>query len=620
MSSPIRTSIRPWVVGFGLAALAWGIFLLVADHPGEIAAEVEARVSEGKKPRAESEFAVGLWWAAFANFVLSLLLLGGARHWARRLPAPDGGATFPIARPGRAIILGLLAAMALGGAMRWNLAHRSLWWDELWGVKYGVVGYYLGDAKTPLAERRFGEGSWQRALWHYTRPMNHPAASLPARLSHVAWKKIAKPAAPHEFSDFAIHLPNWLAAIATIGAVGCLGGLWGRPLAGLLAALLLAVHPWHIRYGVDLRGYSWLILWTTLGLVWLTLLFRENRSRWWPWWAFGINQALLVWSFPHGAVVAAAFFGFATVQIHRAWREKTDRATAWLRLLLVNSVAAMLYLQIFGPNLFQMVLWWKENTAAHSDHPLDAALLAETFSRLLTGSPWSIPGEPGFPQISARSWQIWLVIPIAVACVTGLIRRERGPVALLLAVPVAAGTLLLLWFATADTYYYSRFLSFLLVPFCLAVGLALDWRPPASRYRVLAALTVAISFVTLATPQWDMLFSRPYAPMRDVSEVLNAASDLSIIACYGHGSEMLPIYAPDVRAASSLAELKALAAEARSARKGLLVTYGYPALNRAGIPDGFEWLDDPAIFQPVGTWQGIEPDFEFRILRWTGAE
>jgi hypothetical protein len=618
MSDPTRTSIRPWVVGLGVTALALGVFLLVADHPGEIAAEIDARLSEGKKPRAESDFALGLWWAALTNFVLCLLLLGGARHWARRLPIPDR-ATFPAVRPGRAILLGLLATMALGGAMRWNLAHRSLWWDELWGIKYGVVGYYIGDAKTPLAERRFGEGSWQRALWHYTRPMNHPAASLPARLSHVAWSKLAKPAAPHEFSDFAVRLPNWLAAIAAIGTVGLLGVLWGRPQAGLLAALLLAVHPWHIRYGIDLRGYSWLILWTAMGLVWLTHLFRENRTRWWPWWAFGINQALLVWSFPHGAVVAAAFFAVAGLLIHRAWGEKTDRTTAWLRLILVNSVAAMLYIQIFGPNLFQMVLWWKENTATHSDHPLDAALLAETITRLLTGSPWSIPNEPDYPQLSAMPFSIWLCVFIAIAFLAGLFRRHDRPVAWLLAAPVVGGAVLLAAFGCTDSYYYSRFLSFLLIPFCLAVGMALDWRPPGSRFRVLAALTVAISFVTLAAPQWSVLLSRPYSPMRDVATVLNAESGSSIIACYGHGSEMLPIYAPTVRAASTLADLKTLAAEAESKGLSLLVTYGYPALNRHGIPDGFQWLDDPRRFQPIGTWQGIDPDFEFQVLRWSGA-
>ena len=33
-------------------------------------------------------------------------------------------------------------AVVLGAGLRWNLAHRSLWWDELWNVKQTIVGRY----------------------------------------------------------------------------------------------------------------------------------------------------------------------------------------------------------------------------------------------------------------------------------------------------------------------------------------------------------------------------------------------------------------------------------------------------------------------------------------------
>ena len=50
--------------------------------------------------------------------------------------------------------------------------------------------------------------SWKRALWYYSKPTNHAVASLPARMSHLAWRKIARPAESHAISDFAIRLPT----------------------------------------------------------------------------------------------------------------------------------------------------------------------------------------------------------------------------------------------------------------------------------------------------------------------------------------------------------------------------------------------------------------------------
>ena len=56
--------------------------------------------------------------------------------------------------------------------------------------------------------------------------------------------------------EWVVRIPAWLGGV---GAVCMLGVLLRRvisPLAGVLAAWLFALHPWHIRFASEARGYS----------------------------------------------------------------------------------------------------------------------------------------------------------------------------------------------------------------------------------------------------------------------------------------------------------------------------------------------------------------------------
>ncbi|MCB1064040.1 MAG: hypothetical protein KDN20_14100 [Verrucomicrobiae bacterium] len=603
----------------------------MAQTPWEAAKESAERIAVGKKPRPEADFATGLWWAALVNLLLTAGLLATVKLWARRLSDIASGRGFAVAKMGRGFVVALLAIVVLGGVMRWNLAHRGLWHDELWGVKFGVVGYYLGEPTDPLEDRYFGEATWQRALWHYTRPSNHPAATFPARLSYLVWKAVTHPEKPNAFSEFAIRFPNWLAALASIAAVGLLGALWGRPLAGLIAALVLAMHPWHIRYGIDLRGYTWVVLWTAMGLVWLTLLFREGRSRWWLWWAIGLNQALLVWAFPHAAVVAMAFFVIGGLLIFQSWSNAGDRRSACWRWLLVNVAGGMVFLQLFAPNLLQMRGWYTEVKENHPGHGLDGRLLSELLGDWFTGMPWVLPkttGADGLVDLTGRAGSfLWPALAvIAAALVIGAWRlwraQKRG--FLMLGAVLLAGVGLLAFFGVTQTFFYPRFLIFLLVPLALLIGMAGDWQQGNRRLRVLVAASTLGLLGWLVMPQWGVLMSRPYAPIRDLTGAFEAIQDESdqpvIFGCYGHGLEMFPVYFPEIRDVITLADLQQLIAEAKERGARLVMTYGYEGYNRASLADGYTWLDDPAHFRLVKVWPGIESEHVFYQLEWTGKD
>ncbi len=630
-----RPPLRPWLIGLGIIAAGLAAYLLLADNPWDAARETAERLEAGKRARPEADFVTGLWIAAAVNLVVVLALLGTVKIWAPKLalaPVENGKFAFPAGSRWMAgFWLGLLALLFLGGSLRYPLASDSLWWDELWGIKYGVVGYYIGEEDEPLEDRFFAEANWRRALWYYTRPTNHPAASFPARISHVIWKQFAHPEAPHAFSDFAVRFPNFLASLGAIAAVALVGARWGMPAGGLFAGFLLALHPWAIRYGIDLRGYSWVMLWTATGLLWLTFLFRENdRSRWWPWWAFGINQALLVWSFPHAVFVALGLFVAAVFLVFRGWSGRRQRMAALGRLLLVNVAAGMLFLQVFAPNLLQMSRWLEDVNANHTDHSLNGVLLRDLAVDLISGRPWSVSAEARemrFPDFVGSGMWGWVLIGAVVAGgAWGAVRlwKHQRPAMIALGALVLCGILLLLVFKLAGAFFYPRFAIFLVIPFVLLLGIAGGAMADSGRGFVrggaafLLMLVMAISFL----PGFANLRARPFSPMREVAERVKAVADGAerpvIFACYGHGKEMMPLYAPEARGAVTLAELEALVAEAEEKDARLFVAYGYPAFNRAVVPDGFTWLDDPTRFAKVKSWQGIDPDAGFTLLEWRG--
>lgn len=629
MTAP-RTSLRPWVIGFGLVAVGLIAYLLTADSPADAAEETAKRLAAGKRARPEADFVVGLWWAAVINLVLAIGLGAAARLWARPVgPIPDQRGIGQ-ARWGRGFAVALLAIVALSGVMRWNLAQRSLWWDELWPTKFGIVGYYLGEPTDPLEDRYFGEANWQRALWHFTRPMNHSVASYPARLSHVAWRGMAKPEAPNAFNEFALRFPNWLASLGAVAMVGLVGALWGRPLAGLLAAFLLAIHPWHIRYGVDLRCYSWMVLWMAMGLAWLSLVFRSGRSRWWPWIGFGLNQGLLVWSFPHAIFLAAGFAIVALVLAWRLWPAGPDRRAALGRWFLANTVGAMLYLQLFGPNLVQMAKWLDGVYAHHSGHAVDLSRARELVTQGFYGMPWMGAREEdgeGLPGLVDRAGSFgWVALGLgAMVLLVGAmrLRRENRVAASLTAFAFVVAAFHLAYLATSEHFFYPRFFTYLLVPSVLLFGFAGDWTARCWRIGVLIAVLGIGCFSWLVAPQWRVLMGRPYAPMRDVAEAFDTLRENSerpiIFGCYGHGEEMMPIYFPEIRGAITLAELQSLAEEAETSGSDLVVALGYQSFNRFQVPDGFDWLDDPGKFEEIRVFRGIVPEHTFRLLKYRGV-
>jgi hypothetical protein len=568
---------------------------------------------------------VGFGWAAAANAALCALLLATSRWWAKPAPGPPLGPT-PV-RVGHAALLLFAVAAALAFALRWPLATGSLWWDEAWSVRYTIVGKV--EPKTDGGtETEFRPAPWIDTLWYYRTPTNHVAYSVAARVSNGAWRSLAG-AAPDAFDELALRLPALLAAAAAVVALGFLVHALGFPAAAPAAAFLLAIHPWHVRYGADARGYSFVVLLTALAALLLLRALREDRWRFWL--GAGAAHAALLWTLPIAVYVPAALAGSAAIAIALGPREARGRL---VRLVVSQTLAAMAYLQVMAPNLAQAV---RLERLLGEEAKLEWHLAWTVFVAATTGLPVRMPKLPdvSFPALATAPAALQLAAAVLVPALLawGALRALRRDAAARAVVAglVAAPVLLLLHRAVDGFFLYPRFAIYALVPATalLAIGLegvlrALARTPERARWAVPAGLAAGLAAYQLALwPQTSVLLRFPQEPAREVAGFVRAAGAEgprgAIAVGVGLGGDVPRVYDPWIVAVEERAELAGEIARAQAEGRPLYAFYGHAALNRKRFPATLALLDDPALFEPVARFDGIEAEHVYRVLRWTGA-
>lgn len=157
------------------------------------------------------------------------------------------------------------------------------------------------------------------------------------------------------------------------------------PVAGLVAVVILAAHPWMVRYSTEARGYGLtFFLWP---LAALSLLKGINSGRWRWWLCFSLAEASLLWSWT-GMVhwllpLNAAALGLIAGNSDPAVRFQLRRWTASGLLALVC------YMPLGLPMLPQLRSWMATDRAKSNGLPAEWS--ADALSWLLTGEPWHSP-------------------------------------------------------------------------------------------------------------------------------------------------------------------------------------------------------------------------------------
>ena len=633
---------RTWLV-VGLLAGAVVYFLLARTFAGD-AAKATPRLAQtwtdGTWAPVKDYAAFGTYWFALGNAILLALAAATSPLWHRRWsPARNeefpatGDATEKRSRWVYAASLAACLALALG--LRWTTFTGGFWHDEGLQMKR-ISGAFDADRTGADGLPEFREATWQETWFHYRKPTNHTIIAVPARVCLEAWRAATGAERP-AFAEWVVRLPALASGLATILVVALTAARFGGRGAGLVAALLMAVHPWHIHWGVDIRAYAPGILATALA-VWSLLRALDSGS--WRWWiGFGLAQAFLLWASLMHLWLALAFFLAAAAGVVSGRRLRPLGPQSG-RLILANVIGATVFLQAMGPNLLQFIHASKMRAPAGEEFmKLDAVTFPDLLSHLFLGLPHDVPTSKSDAAIATFTSLFgtthlagWCLVAVASLLAIGgwiLVLRENPRAGwVVLAVPIA-GAVHLLCTRALDWYYYPRFSTYLLP--VVVVGWALAWSRLARRAGrrgggLAMALPAALGFfLATALPQVANLVRHPHEPfpeIRDAFAALRAAAPggHALTAGYGLGSDILhDIYDPKATFVRSGEELEGLVEAAKAEGIPLYVVYGLQSFNRTALPDGFRLLDDPRLFSIIRRFRGNDPRHTFFLLRYEGG-
>jgi hypothetical protein len=316
------------------------------------------------------------FWAAVGNlFALGGLILS-ARWWASPQP------TAPPRSVGRSPVWFwplTLAAMIFCGALASLRMSHGFVHDEESSARQVIAGPYKVTADGAVF---LDEPDWRETLYHYRKPNNHVLHSILARLCWTAWQKIAPPVNWH-LKEWVIRIPAWIGGIGAVCTLAILLRRYISPLAGVLAAWLLALHPWHLRFAAEARGYSLMLCTIPVVLYFWLRAIQENRWRWWL--LFSASQFALVYFYPGSLYVLIVLNG-ATALWLLGNLARAGQSPAFGRWFASNCFAAMAALQLMLP-LFPQLQTYLRTEEARA--PIGLSWVFNTAIYFLAGVPWS---------------------------------------------------------------------------------------------------------------------------------------------------------------------------------------------------------------------------------------
>lgn len=118
-------------------------------------------------------------------------------------------------------------------------------------------------------------------------------------------------------SDFVVRMPAALLGSLSILLIYKVGStLWTR-MEGLVAAFLLAVNPWHIRYSQEARWYAMMVFLSLLSLIFLLKALQGNSRGHWV--AFALVTSLALYNHYFAFLILPAQVLFAGWVIWSNW-------------------------------------------------------------------------------------------------------------------------------------------------------------------------------------------------------------------------------------------------------------------------------------------------------------
>jgi Dolichyl-phosphate-mannose-protein mannosyltransferase len=598
-------------------AVVVAIILLAAPKPWE----VELPVPEWNLKQC---IRFSLWWAGLLALpVLSVLALTVRRWTAPVQELRHVGLESRMPRLFWPIVGVITILYAATAAPR---LRQSLWDDEVYTVRKIVLGT---DRIQSDGSAKIKQLPWSSTLWHCEGARNHGLQSILCRLSLGVYRAIVRPDGL-QFSETAVRLPSFIAGALSIPALALLVARLGFPWAGVVAAELLALHPWHLKLATEARGYPFVFLFIPLTALCVARAAPSGNWRWLA--AFPALEFALLYAWPGtlltvllaNAALLALIFRFAT--------SRETASTALSRWLAVNAFVGLALLPFVAPWIPQVLQY----IATTQGFPLFVGWFKNTGALLLLGSLWSKTGlldSPYLellPRAARHPFELWAVVILAVLfIVAGALRmiRTNAVCASVLAVLLIPGPLLVFLAKARGTYLQEWYVASMLpgLVAVAAIGMvnvvsgfqrvrALRWAP------IPLGLLLIAGYAAFTAPIRQRLISRSVEPFRESVEMTrpsldpNAPENQRIITA---SSLMFPlVYDPLVRKALTIEDYKALMLEADSRNVPLFVNNGFIAGVKDRYPEVHDFLEDQQYFECLATLRGTEPMFDRTVYRY----
>ena len=627
------------MTAMGLLMAGLGVFLVRADKPWN--PKIVARWASEKGPRLDDFIDVGMWWGAAVALAVMAVLLLAQRWWS--LPAapvfPDGGK--PVIAPAsrRWVWIMLAAATVLAMWVRIPRLSHSFWNDEAMHLRLYVWGDPSGNQPD---DPKFDAVTWKESVFLNRKGNNHIGSSLEGRVAHLLTGGTWDGRKP--FVERNLRLFPWISGLLTVALTGFIGAALGNPRTGLAVGLIMAMHPWHQRWSVEMRGYATMLLGVVAGLWCLIRALQTNRWRWWL--GFAVAQAVVLLWFAGSLYVVAAWNAVALLMVMSSGATAADRISGALRLVVAGSFSLIPVALLMGPSVPQILAYLREK---HEYAPMDLAWYRDLWAHLLTGlrSGGDVPGTSGGMGIhELAAWPrtpadrritdgllIYSVLPIMTGIGLAFFFRESWRTRFITLSILGGAVLACAHNMLTHAAMMNWYLLYLIPLFALSLawcGRGLARLFPDSARLQLAPLLAAALYAFATGRAVALQQQVPRQPIREAVALVRGISPAltpdpdTVTAAFGTSAGQIRIYDPAVHLVENVDELRALTEKCRAEGKPLWIyLFNYPRSEHAASGDGvrrawpamLDYTEDSGEFERVGTVPGMETIWTCALYR-----
>jgi hypothetical protein len=608
-----------WRLALGLLGGALVVWLAFAGGPWTL--------ESGDTPGLREIVAVYLRYGAAAGAAVLVLLAVVCPWWAGRELRPGNPiSTGPAPAWFRPVVFAAMAAAAVFSVPRLDF---SLWDDEEHNARYSIVGRYLArDVDEPV---KFRPVRWRETFFEYRDPNNHVLHSIMARLCVDAWRGVAGDAG-RPFAEWPLRLPSYVFGILAVGALAWFLRVWGMPVAGALAAVLMALHPWHVRYAAECRGYAVALFLLPLLLgLWRFAIF-DGRWRWWA--GVGACQFAVLYAYP-GTAFLLAILNLVALPV-LVWTRGVagpPRVQSG-RWFCANALSAVPALVLMMPLVPQMRAYLEYESSLNK--VIGAQWMWNTLTHFVAGTGWARHSAPGaeYPEVffhlGGHAWVFHAILVLAaVLLAAGAWRFVRGdpPGWMVVAGTLVPPVMTVLFARARGHLIYESYVIFALpgvVAMVAAGAVILAERIAAGPRRAVPRAALLVLFVagfasfTQHTRSW--LRNNPLQPIKDsvlasrgTLDVARQAASPLLTASFSIPPFLYDPHAVVLESTTGLVDLLRLADE-RS--RPLTLNIGMPWAAREYSPAMWEIANDPRLFEPPVTLRGLDPGLDRMLFRY----